>query len=142
MFSQQFQKALATWTRTRPEYAALLKAIKAGKANEDLAELAADAGIAMGAVVELKNLRDAATAPHRQRRAAEHGRLQKELAALTAKVASVDKKKGLATTQLERDELGGQFYDLVDTRQKLQMQLADAQVAASCVDAATKAGVI
>ena len=142
MFSRQFETDLATWRKTRPQYFDLLQAIKAGEPSDKLAELADDAGTYINEVVELKILLGRASAPNTKSRAAKYEKLQTELDSLTAKVQAVDKSMNLVKTSLERDELECQLYDLVETRQKLQMQLADSSVAAGCVAAAREAGVI
>ena len=142
MFSQQFRKDLEAWKKTRPEYGNLLAAIKAGKSVGELAELASDAGSTMGQVHELRTLRTRATAPHRRKQAARFEKLQEEVDAIIAKIAETDKNMAMAKTRLQQDELEGQFYDMVETRQRMQLELAGCGVAAGLIAAAAEAGVI
>ena len=142
MMFTQYEKDLAAWKKTRAEYAALVAAVAAGRPNAELTELAADAGIAMGAAVELRNLHHRATSANMIERAAKFDKTQRELDALDAKIAELDKAMALAKTPLQSDELEGQLYAVADKRQRLGYALADCQSAKSCVDAAREAGLV
>ena len=142
MFTLQFQKDQKAWRTAREQYQKLLSAIRAGKPDEDLATLADDAGVFNQEIIDLRRLRDRATAPMMKERAAKFDKLTKELDSLTAKVEAAAKAMDLSKTSLERDGHECQLYDLVETRQRFQMALADAQVAAGCVAAAREAGVV
>jgi len=139
MFSDQFYRDLSAWKKARPEYTKFVKAIKAGKPNEELAD---DAGCTTNEVIELQNLHRRASAPAMQERAARFQKVEKELDALNVKVAETDKAMSTSKTQLQRDELEGELYDLIERRQKMQLALADSQAAAGCVSAARSAGVL
>lgn len=142
MFSQQFEKDLATWKRTRLEYGKLLKALKGGSPDEELAALGDDAGIFSQEIIDLRRLRERATAGTTRERAGKHDKLEKELATLIARVREVDKSLALASTKLAQDKCECELYDLGESRQKLQMALADSSVAHNCVEAARAAGVV
>lgn len=142
MFTAEFEKDKRAWLKTRPEYRKLIASIKAGESDEMLGTLANDAGIFVARVLELRRLLQSATSPMTKARAAKFRPLEKQLATLTTTLEELDKKLAIASTLQRQDELGGQFYDLVEQRQKLQMQLADATSANSCVEAAREAGVL
>ena len=142
MFTPKFEKDLSMWRATRPEYAALVAAVAAGRPDAEFAALAADAGIALGDVVELRNLHHRATSANMIERAARLAETQREVDALNAEIAELEKAMTLAKTPRQADELENELYGLAEKRQRLQLIAADCSSAASTVDAAREAGLI
>ena len=142
MFTQQFTKDQDTWRRSRPEYAALLAAIRTDKPDAELVALAADAGTSGGEISELRGLRKRATSPQRKERAAKCEKLSKDMAVLNGKIAEKKAELAAAKTPRQAKALEAEIYGLVEKRQTLSLVLADSAVAAACVEAARSAGVI
>ena len=142
MSSQAFLSAVTTWKRSRPEWATMIKAIKADASREKLASLAADAGATSSELGDLSSLRARATRPNTQTEAARAAGATKELAVLDKEIAEVDKEFRLAKTHLQQSELESQLYGLLDRRQTVQLQAAGLCVSRDCVAAAAAAGVV
>ena len=142
MYSQQFVKDQEVWKKTRPEFAKLVQGIKNDESAEALASLADDAGCSANEIADFRYLYRRASRPDVGKRAAKFGKLKIEVATLNEKIGEVDRAMSLAKTSLERDEFEGELYNLVETRQRLNLAFADASVAAACVDAAKEAGVL
>jgi hypothetical protein len=146
MFTQKFGKDLAQWKKTRPEYATLLAAIKGTTfepgepVGDAILERADDAGCMVDEVCELRNLHTRASAATTRERAAKFKALSQEVSTLTEQISEAEKTRAIAKTLIEQGEAEGQLYDLVEKRQRLNLALADAQVAFACLTAATEAG--
>ena len=142
MYSQKFVKDQEAWRRSRPEYAALVAAIKSEKSDGELALLAGDAGASSGEIFELQNLRSRANATHVKKRAAAFAKAKKEFDDLIEKIGETEKCLDLSKSKLERDQIEGTLYGLLDRRQTLNMSLADALTAHQCIETARAAGVL
>lgn len=142
MFSQQYEKDLAAWKKTRPQYRTLLDAIKGNEPADTLAEMGDDAGVYLNEISELTQLRNRATLVNTRQRAAKFDKVRKDLDVLTSQIAEVEKIRQTAKTLFEQDEAASKVYDMVETRQRLQMAMADATVAHGTVEAAKTAGVL
>ena len=143
--SEKFQRDLIAWKKTRPEYRALCDAIKDShgtKADAAILALADDAGCGVNEVSELRSLCVRASAQNTRERAAKYKEVTKKLDAIGAEIAEVEKTLGTAKTLPAQSEAESRLYELCEAQQQLRLEYADAQVAATCVNAAEKAGVI
>jgi hypothetical protein len=148
MFTQKFGRDLAAWKKTRPEYSRLLAAIKSHvpepgePLGQELLSLADDAGLSVNEVCELRNLHTRASSPTTRERAAKFAAVTEALGVLTQQIVEAEKTRAIAKTLSEQGQAESQLYDLVEKRQRLNLALADAQVAFACVTAATEAGLV
>ena len=141
-FTKRYHDALAAWRKAQPEYAAMMNALKRNAPNEEVFELSDDCGVFIHEVSELQGLRRRASAPEVQKRAARFTAAEKEVAQLVEQIAEIERKMALSKTRLAESELENRLYDVVETRQKAQLSLADARLAAACVAAARAEGVL
>ena len=141
MFSVDFHRDLEVWKKTRPEYAALVKAIRGQKPHAELMTLAFEAGATANEVIELARLRQTVSSPELRARAAQFSAAEKDAQSLDGQISKCDQKLSAAGSLGAQERIEQQIYLLVDKRTRARDVLADCMVAQNRVAAAESAGV-
>lgn len=138
--AEEFRKAFREWQQSRPEWKALVCAVRDELPPDELALLAAQAGATRSEITDLRIIR--ANAKNNAPKAAELPRLEKELKAIDKELELVQ-TKAAKSSGANLDELEDQIAQLETRRIRLvRYELTPARVAATQVEAVKKSGLL
>jgi len=138
---EPLQVRLNAWLQMQPETQALTAAIRAGQPKKEILRLAAVALVPAPEARGMIRLRVSAARLAAGGQAAEYPRLEKQMQDLKKRIAELERKIDLATSDLESRRLRSEHTDATTDLDVLSREFAGAYNAASCIKAALTAGV-